>query len=183
MDPFIGEIRVFSFQQVPNGWLPCDGRTLNPQQNAALFALLGVQYGGNGTTTFNLPDFRGTAMIGQGVVNSVSYACGNKGGTEKVQLGITQIPGHSHTMTVANVPGTQGLNNGDDYLAGFTYPPSNNVNGYVSVATPNTPPPNPTTLIPASIASEGGNQGHENRQPYLTLNVCIATIGIWPSRD
>lgn len=180
MDQYLGEIKTFAFPFPPKGWALCNGATLSIMQNQALFSLLGVYYGGDGITTFKLPDFRGRVILGQGNGGGGNYNIGDSDGVESTVLAITEIPQHNHMMQVNNAPGPQPLNMADDYLAGFTYGPATgptNVNSYVSQAG------SPVTLINASITSTGGNQPHENRQPYLVMNVCIAIQGIFPSRD
>lgn len=178
MDQYLGEIRTFGFGQIPRGWLACNGQTLSIAQNQALFSLLGVSYGGNGVTTFNLPNLQGSVMLGYGN----NYAWGQTAGTESVTLNVTQLPQHNHNVRVVDALGTQALNNGDDYLARIgvfvSNPQSTNysVNGYT--ATIGTP----AVLAPASVVPAGGNLPHENRSPFLAMNVCIATAGVFPSR-
>jgi len=179
MDQYLGEIRTFAFGQVPRGWLACSGQTLPINQNQALFSLLGVQFGGNGVTTFNLPKLNGAAMLGYGN----NYPMGMASGTESVTVTASQLPAHNHNVQVVNALGTQGLNNSDDYLAQIcvfvTNPQSASyaVNGYA--VTLNTP----VLLSLASVSPTGGNIPHENRGPFLTMNVCISTTGIFPSRS
>lgn len=178
MDAYLGEIRTFAFGQIPRGWLACSGQTLPIAQNQALFSLLGTTYGGNGVTTFNLPNLQGSVMLGYGN----SYAWGQVAGTESVTLNTTQLPQHNHNVRVVDTIGSQPLNNGDDYLARITVfvtnPQSNKyeVKGYTpTIGTP-------AVLAPNSVMPAGGNNPHENRSPFLTMNVCIATAGVFPSR-
>lgn len=179
MDQYLGEIRTFAFGQVPRGWLACSGQVVAINQNQALFSLLGTQFGGNGITTFNLPNLNGAAMLGY----SSSNPMGAASGTESVTLTTPQLPAHNHNVQVVNALGTQALNNSDDYLAQIcvfvTNPQSANyaVNGYAVTLSA------PVVLSLASVSPTGGNTPHENRGPFLTMNVCISTTGIFPSRS
>lgn len=182
MDNFIGEIRVFSAGKIPTGWVACNGQTMQITQNAALYALLGTNFGGDGKTTFNLPDLRGRAMIGYGTSGGVNYQIGNKAGVETVTLTTSMIPMHIHMMQAASVNGTQPLNNQDDNLAIITVPtgtPATQqpINAYI----PSTS--QPVTMHPNTVESTGGSQPHENRMPLQALNVCIAVQGVFPPRD
>jgi microcystin-dependent protein len=181
MDNYLGELRVFSFGQIPRNWAACNGQTMSINQNQALFSLLGTQYGGDGVTTFKLPDLRGHAMLGFGNGGGGTYPVGATGGTETVQLTTQTMPAHNHLMQVVNAIGSQGLNNADDYLAGIganigNPPALALVNAYATQAT------SATTLHPNSITNTGGSAPHENRMPYLAMSVCIALTGIYPSR-
>lgn len=169
--PMIGEIRLFAGNFAPRGWAFCDGQVLSIAQNTALFSILGTTYGGNGQTTFALPDLRGRASIGprQGPGLS-SYALGEPGGQETVTLTTTQIPAHNHTLNVNNGVGT-------------TTSPVNAVpavsasrdSEYASTAN--------ATMATTAIGNAGGSQPHENRQPYLAINYIIALVGLFPSRN
>lgn len=170
MDPFVGEIRLFPWEWPPRGWLLCAGQLMSIQQNAALFSLLGTTYGGNGITTFALPDLRGRVPIDR----SVQEAQGIPDGTETVTLTTATVPTHTHaligTSTVASVkqPTGRALANDTSPAADF----------YAAAAG------NPqTTLSPNSIGVGGGDQSHTNMQPFLVLNYCIASRGIFPSRN
>lgn len=171
-EPFIGEIRLFSFGFAPAYWATCDGQTLNISQNQALYALLGTTYGGNGTTTFNLPDLRGRTILHP---DGTTYREGVKGGSEAVALNATsQLPAHTHGICA----------NSDD---GSTNVPTGNVladvketSKFAYAASKASPA---ATLAAGSIAPAGGSAGHNNMQPSLTLNYCIALTGIWPSRS
>ena len=146
MEPFLGEIRAFAFSRVPNGWLPCDGRQLQIQPNVALFALLGIRYGGDGKTTFNLPDLRGRAPIGAGQGTGLSNrVLADMGGAETHTLTINEMPRHDHKYTRNQGRGTW-LANGSDTL-------KNTEDGYTSYS--------------------GGDQPHNNMSPYLVLNFII----------
>jgi microcystin-dependent protein len=162
--PFLGEVRIFSFGFAPKGWATCDGQLLPINQNQALFALLGTMYGGNGQTNFALPDLRARVPIhmGQGFVQ------GQNGGEQAHTLTLNEMTMHEHlavgTTTNADSP----------IPAGNFLGAANNMY---------TPPANLTPLHASSISTVGGSQPHENEQPYLTLNLCIALQGIFPSRN
>lgn len=180
MNPYIGEIRTFAFGQIPRGWAACSGQTLPVNQNQALFSLLGVTYGGNGTTTFNLPNLNGATMLGQGN----GFTMGQKAGTEQVTLIQGQIPPHNHNINVVDAIASKALAvNTPEYLSQVCAFVTNQqstlyaVNGYTnSLGTA-------VVLNPNSVGSTGGNTPHDNRGPYLTMSVCIALTGIFPSRS
>jgi microcystin-dependent protein len=189
MDNYIGEIRVFAFNQViPDGWVPCEGQSLNPQGYAALFSLIGIKYGGDGVKTFNLPDLRGQAMVGFGLADSGNYYSMGKPasspvGTEKVSLNRDNTPIHTHPFRVSNATGSVLLNKNNDGKVLFAKLPnfstlSDNVNYFI-----NQTPEDVVSLYANSVAIAGGSAGHENRMPYLPVQVCIATKGIYPSRS
>ncbi|HEX7956526.1 MAG TPA: tail fiber protein [Pyrinomonadaceae bacterium] len=165
-DPFLGEIRIISFSQAPKGWALCNGQLMQINQNQALFSLLGTMYGGNGQTTFGLPDFRGRVPVHVGS----GYIQGQGGGEPTHTLTISELTAHIH---VAQAYGQ----NGD------TVVPTGNVVGTVNNLYAGFGGGGQTTLIPATIGNTGGSQAHENRQPYLALNFAIALIGIFPSRN
>lgn len=172
MEPFLGQVQIFGFNFAPRGWAFCQGQLLPIAQNTALFALLGTLYGGDGRTTFALPDLRGRVPIGFGQGPGLSnYPLAARGGVEQVTLIASEIPAHSHTLQASTEPGTGGVPT-DAYLAstGARDPE------YVSTA------PN-TSLGSQSIGAAGGGQAHENRMPYLAMNYCIALVGIFPSRS
>jgi microcystin-dependent protein len=168
-EPFLGEIRLMSFVFAPKGWALCNGQLLPINQNQALFSLLGTVYGGNGTTTFALPDLRGRVPISFGTSLLGTHTLGEVGGEATHTLSLAELPAHSHTVNGTNVAAT-------------TSTPQGNVLGaapdqYTTSAT------SLTYLAPASVATTGGTQAHENRQPFLTLNFCIALTGIFPSQN
>jgi microcystin-dependent protein len=170
-DPFIAEIRLFAGNFAPRGWAFCNGQILSIAQNTALFALLGTTYGGNGQTTFALPDLRGRVPIspGQGPGLS-SYFLGQTGGQETVTLNTQQMPSHSHGAAASGEGGTAATPNGGVW-AGSTARDS------IYAATAN------TTMSPAAIAATGGGQPHPNMPPYQAINYIIALEGIFPSRN
>jgi microcystin-dependent protein len=163
-DPFLGEIRIFGFGQAPRGWALCNGQFLPINQNQALFSLLGTNYGGNGQTTFALPDLRGRAPVHTG---------GGAGDTVGVRTGE-----EAHTLTISETPTHQHLANASTTNADQPIPSilARANNAYTGAA-------NLTTLAPATISNAGGSQPHQNMQPYLVLSFCIALIGIFPSQN
>ncbi|HQT25927.1 MAG TPA: tail fiber protein [Burkholderiales bacterium] len=175
-DWYIGEIRNFAFGRVPTGWAQCNGQMLNITQNQALFALIGTTYGGNGTTTFQLPDLRGRVMVGNNQTNP-QYTMGAKGGAENVSLTQQQMPGHSHAFNARAEAGTAGAI-GNDYLS------SSGTNA--KITTPQNLYAQPgagISLNPGSISAFGSGGPHNNLQPYQVTNYCIATTGVFPARN
>ncbi|BAE50264.1 phage tail protein [Paramagnetospirillum magneticum] len=174
-EAFLGEIRLFPLNWAPTGWLPCDGRSMQVSANAALFSLLGNQFGGDAKTTFFLPDLRGRTIMGQGKnpVTGVSYVTGAYGGTESVTLTTAQLPSHQHQVVGDQTVGA--TNPADDnYLAVPIY------NGtQKSLYNSGT---KPVPLNPASVSTVGGGAAHTNTQPYLALGYCICTSGYYPPR-
>jgi microcystin-dependent protein len=169
-DPFIGEIRTFGFNFAPRGWAMCNGQLLPINQNQALFALLGTTYGGNGQTTFALPDLQGRVGIHVGQGPGLSpYVLGQEAGTETVTLTQNQMPQHSHVVQANAAPAT-GSRPGGAVLART----SDQI--YASAG-------DGTTMNQAMIGNAGGSQPFGVLQPYLTLNFCIALQGIFPSRN
>ena len=177
MEEFIGVIKIFAGNFAPRGWAFCSGQILSIHQNTALFSLLGTTYGGNGQTTFALPDLRGRAPIafGQGPGLS-SYALGETGGVEKVTLLTTEIPAHTHALNVSNTNAGVAVPTNLNSIAAPVDVNGDAVSGY-SAAAPN------TQLSPSSIGIAGGNQPHENRSPYLAINYIICLQGLFPSRN
>ncbi|HTQ10811.1 MAG TPA: tail fiber protein [Fimbriimonadaceae bacterium] len=165
--PYLGEIRLISFNFPPRGWAFCNGQTMSIQQNQALFALLGTTYGGNGTNTFQLPNLQGRVVVGV----SASYLQGQVGGQDSVALLTSQIPAHNHGVNVSMLPG----NSSSPESRALAKAPLGLGNVYG--ASPN------ANLGPASVDTTGENQPHENHQPSLTLNYIIALQGIFPSRS
>ena len=173
-DQYIGEIRIFGFNFEPYNWAFCNGQLIPVKQNPALFSLLGTTYGGNGTTTFGLPNFQGCrpVMFGQGTGLS-PYALGQTGGVPIVQLNATQIPPHSHAASA--YVGAGGQSPGTTTV--WSDPSERGVNAYAPSG------PGSNVQMSSGIATSiGGGQPHNNLQPYLTLNFCIALAGIFPQR-
>lgn len=175
MEPFIGQICLFGFNFAPRGWAFCNGQLLSIAQNSALFSLLGTTYGGDGIQTFGLPDLRGRAALhfGQGP-GLTPREMGESSGSENVTLLSTQMPAHTHLLQANTNNGSVPLSSGS-VIANPVDVNTDAVNAYTTAA------PN-TTLSPQSVTSAGGNQPHNNMQPYLVMNYCIATEGIYPSR-
>jgi microcystin-dependent protein len=171
-DPFVAEIRIFPFDFAPRGWARCDGQLLPLSQNTALFSLLGTTYGGDGKSNFALPDLQGSAPMhpGQGPGLSL-HDLGETGGSDTVTLLESEIPAHSHSlMTFAGAPGNV-------KIPGPSVVPSRSSGGGAYTAAANLVPMAPETLSPA-----GGDQPHNNMQPYLTFCFCIALQGVFPPR-
>lgn len=163
--PFLGELKIISWNFAPKGWALCNGQFLPINQNQALFSILGTTYGGNGQTTFALPDLRGRVPQHQGQ----GFTLGQATGQEFHTLTMSEMTQHVHFA--------QGSTN-----TGNSQTASNNVLGVVAGRL-YTDPANLTTLDPTTITNVGGSQPHENRQPWLTLNIIIALQGIFPSRN
>jgi microcystin-dependent protein len=167
-EPFYGEIRAFGFNFAPRGWAMCNGQLLPIAQNTALFSLLGTTYGGNGQTTFGLPNLQSRVPMhfGQGPGLS-SVNLGEQAWVENVTLNATQMPQHNHAANATQGPATASRPGGAIPSGG---------GAYSSAAAD-------TTMAAGFIGTAGGSQPHENRQPYLALNYCIALEGIFPSRN
>ena len=170
-DPFVAEIRIFPFNFAPKGWAFCNGQLMPISQNTALFSLLGTTYGGDGKSTFALPDLQGSAPMhpGQGPGLSL-YDLGQTGGSEFVTLLESEMPSHAHAMQgtagIANQNSPSGLLMGRPFGGGSMY-----------IA-----PGATTPLALQAISPSGGSQPHNNMMPYLTLNFCIALQGVFPAR-
>jgi microcystin-dependent protein len=170
-NPFVAEIRVFPFNFAPKGWAFCDGQLLPISQNTALFSLLGTTYGGDGKSNFALPNMQGNAPMhpGQGPGLSL-HDLGETGGSETVTLLESEIPNHPHSMMGNVNPSNLATPSPVRSLAraapGFAYTSSQST----------------TPLADQAIAPAGGDQPHNNMQPYLTLNFCIALQGVFPAR-
>lgn len=172
--PFIAEIVMFGGNFAPRGWAFCQGQLLSIAQNTALFSLLGTTYGGNGQTTFALPDLRGRVPMQQGSGPGLTpRVLGEQGGTETVTLLITQMPAHNHTAVISTKANT---GSGNDTLPTNNYWTEGNYNTGTNTQM------NPAA-VQATIGISGGSQPHNNMQPFLALNFIIATQGIFPSRN
>jgi microcystin-dependent protein len=172
-EPFIGQIIMFGGNFAIQGYALCDGQLLPIAQNAALFSILGTNYGGNGTTTFALPDLRGRTAIHMGSGPGLSsHPLGESSGSESVTLHLTQMPSHNHALGVQS--------GGADQISPETHVLAAEAGGSTAVYSGQQPN---ATANPASITATGGNQPHNNMQPYLTLNFQIALVGIFPSRN
>ncbi|MBX2928522.1 MAG: phage tail protein [Saprospiraceae bacterium] len=172
MEPFIGQIQAFGFNFAPRGWATCDGQLLSIAQYQALFSLLGTTYGGNGTTNFALPDFRGRVMMHQGAGPGLTpRSMGERGGVETNTLSAGNLPAHSHPVAI---PVSTGNANSEE-PAGNVLAATNN-NQYAAAPTAG------VSYHPFSTGNAGSSIPVNNVQPYLVVNVCIALEGIYPSR-
>jgi len=174
MDPFVAEIRIFPFNFAPRGWAFCDGQILPISQNTALFSLLGTTYGGNGQSTFALPDLQGSAPMhpGQGPGLSL-HDLGEMSGTDTVTLLQSEIPNHTHTLRGNNTLGDTPVPNSS---------PTGNALARLANAYQSNTSANLVQMNFAALPPAGGDQPHNNLQPYLTLNFCIALQGVFPPR-
>lgn len=169
-EPFLGQILIFGFNFPPRGWAACNGQILPIAQNTALFSLLGTTYGGNGQTTFGLPNLQSRVPLhfGQGPGLS-NYDLGQAAGTETVTLLQTQMPAHGHLAGVSQAAGTTTRPSGK-------VPATAGAAAYADAS-------DGSAFNPAFVQNAGGSQPHDNLQPYLALNFCIALEGIFPSRN
>ena len=163
-DPYVGEIRMFAGNFAPNGWMFCEGQLLPISENETLFQLIGTTYGGDGQSSFALPDLRGRIPIHQG--NGVILA--ETGGAEEVTLTVNQIPAHTHPLRASTSQAT-------------SQTPTNLVLASAQATTYFNIPDSLTNLSPLSVASAGGSQPHTNFQPYLCIDFIISLFGIFPS--
>jgi microcystin-dependent protein len=171
-DPFVAEIRIFGFNFAPTGWAQCNGQILPISQNTALFSLLGTFYGGNGQSTFALPNLQGSAAVHQGQGPGLSeYDLGQAGGEEAVTLITSEIPIHTHSLSANPNPG-------DNLVPGPTISLASSTGGslYASGS------PALTQMAFQSLAPAGSSFPHDNMQPYLVVNFCIALQGVFPPR-
>jgi microcystin-dependent protein len=166
-EPFLGSLALFPFGFAPRGWAVCAGQLLPIQQNAALFSLLGTTYGGDGRTTFALPNLQGRTPVGVG--NNMTL--GESAGEEFHTLTFAEVPPHGHILQ--GTPAAAGLSVSANNLLGVT---AGNFTVYNSTQ-------NKVTLNPAAVTTAGNSQGHENRTPFLAMTWCIALVGIFPSRN
>jgi microcystin-dependent protein len=161
-EPFLSEVRIMSFGFAPKGWAMCNGQLMPINQNQALFSLLGTAFGGDGRTTFALPDFRGRTPIHVGS----GHTLGEKAGAQSVTLTIANLPAHTHQV-MASTQNGDSLNPAGNVFSAMS-------NAYRS-------PDNLTSLRPDTLTNTGGSQAHLNMQPFLALTFCIALQGIFPS--
>ncbi|HRD83432.1 MAG TPA: tail fiber protein [Saprospiraceae bacterium] len=164
-EPFLSEIRIFSFQFAPRSWALCDGQLLPINQNQGLFSLLGTTFGGNGLVNFALPDFRGRTPIH----NGSGHTLGERAGEQAHTLTISEMPTHTHTFGASNNSTTRSANPKDKL------PTTSSPNNVYAPAS------NLVALRSDNVSTVGGSQAHLNMQPFLTLNFCIALQGIFPS--
>jgi microcystin-dependent protein len=172
-DPFIGEIRLFAFARVPDGWLPCNGQPLPISQFTTLFAVIGTTYGGDGNQSFNAPDLRGRVPIGQGQGQSLpNFALGQIGGEDNHTLVNGELPSHSHALVSSTATANTATPATNVHLAtastSFLYAPAANAAPYDTMA--------------ACILPAGNSVGHNNIMPTVVANYCICFNGIFPSQ-
>lgn len=163
-EPFLGEIKLFSFPFPPRGWARCEGQLMSIAQNQALFSILGTTYGGNGITAFALPDLRGRVPVGPGQ----QVQLGQIAGEEAHALHTGELPAHSHAVYCNEGSGVDKAAAGNTWAKSASNPYGNTVNA---------------TMSPEAIATAGNGQPHSNMQPYAVTNYCIALEGIFPSRN
>jgi microcystin-dependent protein len=169
-EPFLGEVRMTAFNFPPKGWAQCNGQLMPINQNQALFALLGTMYGGNGQTTFALPDLRGSTPIHVGA----GFTQGQRGGEESHTLTPNEMPAHTHLV--------QANSGGPDGSGGNTPTPGKTLSA-TSTGQLYAPPANVQPMSAHAVGSAGGSQPHTNMMPYTVVGFCIALIGIFPSRN
>ncbi len=169
-DPFVAEIRIFPFNFAPRGWAQCDGQLLPISQNTALFSLLGTTYGGNGITNFGLPNLQGAAPMhpGQGPGLSL-HDLGEQGGSDTATLLQTEMPAHTHRLRALADPAESKLATQKQLARSV---------GQSAYG----PAVSPAALAPAAVSLSGGGLPHNNLQPYLVVNFCIALQGVFPPR-
>ena len=164
-EPFLAEVRIVGFNFAPRGWAQCDGQLLPINQYQSLYSLLGTTYGGDGRTTFGLPELRGRVPIHVGD----RHTQGQKGGVESVSLLTDQIPSHTHTLNALSDDADSNMASGNQLAKATTLVYEN--------------PTSLTAMESSAIANAGGGQAHTNMQPYQTLNFVIALQGLFPSRN
>jgi len=170
-EPFLAEVRIMGFNFAPRGWAFCDGQILPINQNQSLYSLLGTTYGGDGRTSFALPDFRGRTPIHVGSNGGPNHPQGQKSGEETHTLSAAEMPQHKHALNASTNNATA------EDPSGQTWSRSAE-RIYASYS-----PANGTAMSSTVISNAGGGQAHENMQPYLVINYCIALRGLFPSRN
>ena len=178
MEPFIGQIQAFGFNFAPRGWAFCNGQLLPINQNTALFALLGTTYGGDGRTTFGLPELRGRAALHSGTGPGLSSrSLGQKGGAETTTLTVNEMPSHNHGSDDPSLRATANPANTND--------PAGNALAMAPAYNDSNPPATDMDAdsVDHPMGGTGGDQAHDNMQPYMVLNYCIALTGSFPSRN
>jgi microcystin-dependent protein len=173
-EPFLAEVKIFGFNFPPRGWAFCDGQILPINQNQSLYSLLGTTYGGDGRTSFALPELRGRTPIHVGTGDESTYVLGEKGGEETHVLTTNEIPQHEHEARATSAS------------ASSTDPDGNMLaetsGGRFSIS-PYGDNTSPVALHGSTVANAGSSAGHDNMQPYLALSYCIALTGLFPSRN
>ena len=177
-EPFLAEIRMFGFNFAPRGWALCDGQLLPINQNQSLFSLLGTNFGGDGRTTFGLPELRGRTPVHPGSNGQTTVSLGQKSGEEGHQLSVNEMPSHNHRV---NTTGNQGVSSD---IAGDISSPSNVLASQARGGIPTySPSSNLVSMHPDTVSQTGGGQAHNNMQPGLAISFAIAIQGLFPSRS
>jgi microcystin-dependent protein len=171
-EPFLAEVRMVGFNFAPRGWAFCDGQILPINQNQSLYSLLGTTYGGDGRTSFALPDLRGRTPIHVGASNGTHHELGQKSGEETHTLSANEMPQHTHPFHGINEP-----------ASGRTDQPAGTFLSKAASDLYSTSITNFVNLGTGTILNAGGGQAHDNMQPYLAVNFCIALQGLFPSRN
>jgi microcystin-dependent protein len=166
-EPFLGEVRMMSFEFAPKGWALCNGQLLPINQNQALFSLLGTTFGGDGRVNFALPDLRARTPLHVGS----GHTLGERGGEQAHTVSIAELPTHAHVLSASSTDGNAPVPNG----------PAGNVLASTGATLAYGDANNLVALNPASVTKTGGSQAHQNMQPFLTISFCIALQGIFPS--
>lgn len=175
-EPFIAEIQMLPYTFPPRGWTWCCGQLLSISNNTALYALIGTLYGGDGRATMGVPNLKGRVPMHPGQGPSLSFRReGDFGGYSSVMLNHAEIPPHTHELSGVNKPGS--TNSPDNKMLALDTAAGNNFFFMNKTATPN------VDMASTTLSNVGGTQGHENRQPYLAVNFCIALMGVFPSRN
>lgn len=177
--PFLAEVTMFGFNFAPRGWAFCQGQLLPISQNTALFSLLGTTYGGDGKSNFALPNLQGQAVVNAGQGPGLSpYYLGEETGSENVTLLTTEMPAHNHTLMATTTEGNTATASGNQLAKAYSGgKQASYTANYLSSNSPQ------TSLSPLALTAAGGSQPHNNMQPYLTLNFCIAMQGVFPPRS
>ena len=178
-EPFIGEVKTWPLDYAPRGWSFCEGQLLPITQNQTLYAIIGTVYGGDGRSTFALPDLRGRAPMHKGRgIGLTNRAQGLRTGVSQVTLTTSQIPAHNHTLMAGDVDAETGATSNACLAKGG----KKSGRKFTPIDSYSTNAP-ATTINSESLQIAGGHQAHDNMQPYLSMNMCIALIGVFPSRS
>ncbi len=173
-EPFLGEVRAFAGSFAPRGWAVCNGQLLAIQQSVALFSLLGVTYGGDGVTTFGLPDLRGASPVGIGTGPGLTAVSpGDRLGSDSVVLTVAEMPMHTHAVVASEATGSTDNPSGATWARARRGRVAERLYG---------PAGAPVTMAPGAVGQEGASQPHQNMPPFLALTFCIALSGVYPSR-